>query len=191
VRGVCVRARAQRVRVFCWAVSWAAFVPSPLAWGWSATVSLWLALRWGSPCADSAQTPLFLVPCLHSRCFHTYPAAPPPPPCLALTPLAPTRSWGPLPLASIPNFASYPFGVPGEAAPSEDVNLANVLVECLKRHPVLELTSADRDHVLRGLLQVTASIFSTMATSSRWATSRAVAKRRVSSSACACLQRPL
>ena len=45
----------------------------------------------------------------------------------------------------------------------EPHNLCKVLMKCLKSHPVLELTSADRDHVLRGLLQVTAAILTTLA----------------------------
>ena len=47
--------------------------------------------------------------------------------------------------------------------------LCEVFMDCLIRHPVLELTSADRDLVLRGLLQVTASILTAMSQSvSRW-----------------------
>jgi hypothetical protein len=59
-----------------------------------------------------------------------------------------------------------PVGPPGSRSGGLDqVALCGVLVSCLRRHPVLELTSADRDHVLRGLLQVTASIFTAMAQS--------------------------
>jgi hypothetical protein len=57
----------------------------------------------------------------------------------------------------------YAVGGAGSKGSLDQVALCGVLVSCLRRHPVLELTSADRDHVLRGLLQVTASIFTAMA----------------------------